>query len=200
MIEVILTDFGGVVFSDIFPGFSERYKAKKGLNEEKVFSSFKGEHWRRYETGKIGEEEFLGVVAKNLGTNESIEELRKEVLATIVPLHENIEFYRKVSKKYKLAGFSNNSIEFMAHSVGQADVSFFSKIFNSAEIGLRKPDMKFYEFALKELGVAPQKIVFIDDKEVNLVPAKKLGMNVIHYKDHNQLKKDLEKLNVKVFS
>ena len=44
----------------------------------------------------------------------------------------------------------------------------------------------------------PQQILFIDDKESNIEVAKKLGVNVIKFKDYKQLKKDLKEFGVEV--
>jgi putative hydrolase of the HAD superfamily len=49
----------------------------------------------------------------------------------------------------------------------------------SSEVGIRKPDSAIYELAAEKLGCAPTDCVFVDDVEINLVPARALGMNTI---------------------
>lgn len=54
--------------------------------------------------------------------------------------------------------------------------TFFEKIIASHVVGLAKPDYSIYLYALQELNVKPENTVFIDDNEVNVLAAKKVGM------------------------
>ena len=55
----------------------------------------------------------------------------------------------------------------------------FTEVVVSSEVGIRKPDTAIYEFAAEKLGRAPADCVFVDDVEINLVPARALGMGTI---------------------
>lgn len=55
----------------------------------------------------------------------------------------------------------------------------FSEVVVSSEVGIRKPDSAIYELAAEKLGRAPAECVFVDDVEINLVPARTLGMGTI---------------------
>ncbi len=55
----------------------------------------------------------------------------------------------------------------------------FCEVVVSAEVGIRKPDSAIYLLAADKLGRAPAECVFVDDVEVNLVPARALGMRTI---------------------
>lgn len=55
----------------------------------------------------------------------------------------------------------------------------FSEVVVSAEVGIRKPDSAIYALAAEKLGRAPADCVFVDDVEINLVPARALGMDTI---------------------
>jgi len=68
----------------------------------------------------------------------------------------------------------------------------------SCKEGLRKPDIRFYRLMIKRAKVSPETIVFIDDEEKMLIPAKKLGINTILFKNNKQLIKDLKKLEVEI--
>ncbi len=46
-------------------------------------------------------------------------------------------------------------------------------------LGVRKPDIRFYELACETLSVQPDECVFLDDLGVNLKPARALGMHTI---------------------
>lgn len=52
--------------------------------------------------------------------------------------------------------------------------------FLSFELGMSKPDIYFYEFVLREMGVSPQDVVMIGDTYTNdMAPAINLGMKTV---------------------
>ena len=67
----------------------------------------------------------------------------------------------------------------------------------SCDVGFRKPNIKIYKLMLKKLKTHYKNSVFIDNRDWNLKPARKLGIKVILFKDNRQLVKDLRKLGVK---
>jgi FMN phosphatase YigB (HAD superfamily) len=50
---------------------------------------------------------------------------------------------------------------------------------------------------LKKLKIDPRQCIFVDDKKENLLPAKKLGMKTILFKNLNNLKEKLLIFGVK---
>ncbi|HET8709667.1 MAG TPA: HAD-IA family hydrolase, partial [Candidatus Saccharimonadales bacterium] len=62
----------------------------------------------------------------------------------------------------------------------------------SAEIGVGKPDEAMYQDALDMLpNVKPDEIIFIDDQERFLEPAKNLGMHVVQGQSSEQIIADV---------
>ena len=57
----------------------------------------------------------------------------------------------------------------------------FDHVFLSNELKMRKPDTEKYKYVLEKLNAKPKETIFIDDKLINLVPATKLGINVIMF-------------------
>jgi len=68
----------------------------------------------------------------------------------------------------------------------------------SFKVGSNKPEMKIYKLLLKRLRLSPNEIVFIDDTKDCLIPAKKLGIKTILFKNNKQLIKDLNRLGVDI--
>ncbi|MEV0311962.1 putative hydrolase of the HAD superfamily [Nonomuraea fuscirosea] len=54
--------------------------------------------------------------------------------------------------------------------------------FVSSDLRARKPDEEAYEAVLGALGVAPGEVVFVDDRPVNLAPARSLGMRTVLFR------------------
>jgi len=68
----------------------------------------------------------------------------------------------------------------------------------SAEVQLVKPDRAIYEHTLRQLGTAPEKTVFVDDRETNIQAAHSLGIRAIQFHSIDQLQNDLNGLDLPV--
>src|SRR5262249_30341358 len=69
----------------------------------------------------------------------------------------------------------------------------FDAFVESAIVGLRKPDPRIYQLACKELGVAPEQAVFLDDIGINLKSARALGMHTIKVDSPEQALGELDR-------
>jgi 2-haloacid dehalogenase len=58
----------------------------------------------------------------------------------------------------------------------------------SGEVGLVKPDPRIFELALRRFGLAPDRCLFIDDNEENVVAAGLLGMRAQRFTDAASLR------------
>lgn len=93
------------------------------------------------------------------------------------------------SGKYRVAALTNNfqlpagKAEGDQEALGSAPMeikNLFHEFIESSQVGLRKPDPKFFEYALDLLEVrSPKEVVFLDDLGINLKAAEKLGINTI---------------------
>lgn len=52
----------------------------------------------------------------------------------------------------------------------------FDLIFNTAEIGIAKPDPAVFHHVLDEMGLAVERVVFVDDLPENVASARSVGM------------------------
>ncbi|KAJ3563860.1 hypothetical protein NP233_g8667 [Leucocoprinus birnbaumii] len=73
------------------------------------------------------------------------------------------------------------------------DGSIFDQIFTSGELGMRKPNLNFYQHVLKEIGLerSPEDVIFVDDKRENVFSALSLGMVGIRFEDNNMITQQL---------
>ena len=71
----------------------------------------------------------------------------------------------------------------------------FDKVFSSAEVGFKKPDKEFFQVIMKELkGVKKEEILFWDDREKNIIGAKKFGFKAYIYETFTDFKKKINGL------
>lgn len=73
---------------------------------------------------------------------------------------------------------------------------YFDFAFSSCYVGLRKPEPAIYQRVLDILGRPAQRILFIDDRAENAEAASNAGMTVIRFAGAENLRRDLEKLEV----
>ena len=86
----------------------------------------------------------------------------------------------KLKKYYKLAIVNNGT----ALTLSQFDQKlnfnkYFDLFISSAKEGKKKPDNEIFLTAAKQLNIAPQKCLFMDDSQENIEGAKRAGMQTI---------------------
>ncbi|MFH1325796.1 MAG: HAD-IA family hydrolase [archaeon] len=69
----------------------------------------------------------------------------------------------------------------------------FDVVVVSCDVGVRKPDLKIYKLFLKKIKLPAKNVLFIDNRQWNLTPAKKLGMKTILFRNNKQLFKEIRK-------
>jgi putative hydrolase of the HAD superfamily len=73
---------------------------------------------------------------------------------------------------------------------------YFKVALSSCYLGLRKPDPAIYKRALDILGRPTERILFIDDREENVIPAAAAGMKTIRFEGAGKLRSELVELGV----
>ena len=63
--------------------------------------------------------------------------------------------------------------------------------FVSCETGVRKPAPEAYLHASRTLNVAPERCLFVDDRERNCDAARAVGMDAIVFRSAEQLRQEL---------
>merc|ERR1711964_762061 len=100
-------------------------------------------------------------------------------------------------RRLRAAGFTIAALTNNFHSTPMVDpklqaagdrehakfVALFDHFIESRVVGLSKPDLRFYQHALRVIGCAPEDAIFLDDIGLNLKPAKHLGIHTILVKN-----------------
>lgn len=208
-IKAVLFDFGGVIADGPFEAFA-RYERANGLPEGFVRHLNSTNHhdnaWARLERNEVGFDEFCELFeteAKQAGGSLDARELMATLSGTIRP--EMLEAVRRCSERFSTALLTNN---FLRPPTGSDTVDtargaeneshieqvlgLFDIVIESAKVGVRKPDPRFYMLACDALGIAPPQAVFLDDLGINLKPARELGMLTIKVEAPDAALTDLE--------
>ncbi|MEZ5539455.1 MAG: HAD family phosphatase [Pseudomonadales bacterium] len=197
-IDLVLFDFGGVFTAS--PFFAVEAMAKEMAVDVEQFSElmFGAYHldtdhpWHQLERGELSFDE----------AREQIIALGKQNDLTVDPLDLLIrmasgqlmqEAMIDVLCEVKAAGFAtgiitNNVREFRDGWRALMPVDeLIDCVFDSSELGMRKPNPAIYQHALQAMGdVPPERAVFLDDVEQNVLSAKNLGMQGIQVTQDTQ--------------
>ncbi len=101
------------------------------------------------------------------------------------------------SGKYRMMTLNNESLELNRHRIELFGLrGIFEAFFTSCWIGFTKPSRQIYEAALGISQAPPERALFIDDRDPNLMPARALGMQAIHFTSGERLAGQLAALGV----
>ena len=202
----IFWDFGGVITSSPFEAF-KKFEIENDLPENflrKVNSTNpQNNAWALLEQSKINQMEFndlffkesseLGFGVYGLKVLDLLEgDLRLGMVAIIKTL-KKMDFIQACLTNNFIPD-NDNQPDMMDLNKKTEVFNLFDFIFESKEIGLRKPDQAFYDYVLEKVDTSPEKIIFLDDLGINLKPAKAMGITTIKVVSESQAKVDLENL------
>lgn len=186
-IEAVFWDFGGVITTSPFEAFA-RYEREMGLPEGFIrrvnARNADGNAWAKLERSEVDVDRFCRLFeeeARALGGAVD----GRTVLRLLAgePRPEMVVALKAVARDYRTACLTNN-VQGPARSPESAAriaeiMSVFDVVVESSKVGVRKPEPGFYEIACELVGVAPERVVFLDDLGVNLKPARAMGMRTI---------------------
>lgn len=97
----------------------------------------------------------------------------------------------------RVAMLSNAGFDFASPFRFSPMARYFERIFISAELSTIKPNADIYLEVARELGITPQQMVFIDNKQVNVDGAEALGITGHHFVGAAELRTFLESISVR---
>lgn len=115
------------------------------------------------------------------------------------PIPGTVQLFKelKESGKYKIYALTNwQSGLFDIALVRYNFLHWFDGRVVSGDEKTRKPFHKFYQILLDRYNVDPKKALFIDDSLRNIKAAEEMGINAIHFKSPELLRKELEERGI----
>ena len=95
-------------------------------------------------------------------------------------------------KGFPLYGLSNWSAEtFPRARQKYSFFDLFDDILLSGDVGLIKPDQAIFNLFLSKIGYSAPECLLIDDSQLNIDAAQKLGFRTIHFITSEELHTDL---------
>jgi putative hydrolase of the HAD superfamily len=197
-IEVVVSDFGGVLTSPLVESFMA-FQDQTGITTEtlgramQAAAEAEGENpLFAMERGEISETIFLEKLtvqlAPLLGHPPEMHRFKEIYFEALQPNPEMIDLMRELKAAgYRMAMLTNNVREWepLWRSMLPVD-EIFETVVDSGFVGCRKPESKIYSLTLERVGAAAESCLFVDDVEVNCEGARRAGMTAVHFQSNEQ--------------
>jgi putative hydrolase of the HAD superfamily len=193
--KAIIFDLGAVILNINYQNTIDEF-TKLGVNNATTFYSKKVQTnlFNQIETGIISSNEFLKALQKET-KNANIKQVEKAWNAMLLDLpEERLQLIKKQKKNHAIYLLSNTNaihIDAIKKQLGNRKWLAFCKLFDrmylSHELGLRKPNVKIFEYILKEQKLKAEEVFFIDDSPQHIAGAKKIGIHCHHLLDDENI-------------
>jgi putative hydrolase of the HAD superfamily len=198
-INAIFWDVGGVLLTNGWDR-AQREKALEQFHLDR--EEFNDRHEMlvsSFERGKISLDDYLDRTIFYRSRPFTRDEFRQFMFALSQPKSDELALAQELSRsgKYLMSTINNESRELNLYRIEKFGLREIFDIFiSSCFVGLRKPEKDIYRLALEVTQQVPAQCCFIDDRDLNLESAEKLGMQTIRMQTAEQLRQELRKLGV----
>lgn len=195
VINTVIFDIGGVLVGLGREKFFEGLGYDHEMSLRLLNATAGTKYWKEFDRGVLSEEEIIDLFVRNAPELET--DIRRSMQNThglVYPLQTSIPWIERVKaggrKALYLSNFSRkierenqDAMKFLPH----LDGGVFS-----CDVKMIKPDRDIYECLLQRYSLDPERCVFLDDTEANLVTAAELGIHTIHVQSHEQAAGELD--------
>jgi putative hydrolase of the HAD superfamily len=197
-IEVVISDFGGVLTTPLLQSFVA-FQDETGVSTETLGKAMvaateeNGENpLFEMERGEITEDAFLEKLTTCLepllGHRPSMHRFKEIYFEALHPNEEMIDLMRELKDAgYRMAMLTNNVREWEPYWRSMLPVDeIFEVVVDSGFVGARKPEARIYDLTLERIGMPAEACLFVDDIEHNCEGAQKAGMQAVHFRGNEQ--------------
>jgi putative hydrolase of the HAD superfamily len=190
-IRAVLFDYGMVLSGPADPVAWTRMQAILGVGEEPFDSAY----WRSrdaYDRGALSGVAYWRQVGEDVGRAVDEGMLAGLIAAdTELWTQENlpmIAWAQELQRRGLKTGILSNLGDAMEAGIRERFgwLEGFAHHTFSHRLGIAKPDAAIYAHAAEGLGVSPQEVLFIDDREGNVRGAREAGMMGVVYAGHEE--------------
>lgn len=190
--QALLMDYGGVLTGPVDTSITA-WELANGMSEGTVYpllvaasSTPDGGIIGALERGELDERGFdreAGAILSAAGYPIASGAILEGLFAELAPDGGLWDLVAEVRDRGVATALVSNSWGTAAYPRERLAAHFDTTVI-SGEVGLRKPDADIFELTLDRLGVPASACVFVDDNEINIVAAERLGMvGVLHEHD-----------------
>ena len=196
--EALLFDLGGVVIDYDFDIVFTRWAKYANRNFADIQSRFSFDHaFEAFERGEIEAADYFNRLRTMLGidiSDRQFEDGWNAVYKGVIPgMPDLLKFACKELPLYAFTN-SNHTHKKVWSKKFSETLSLFKTVFNSSDIGKRKPEPEAFQLIADATGVDFHQMVFYDDLLENINGAKNVGLNTVHVLSISDVASSFEKL------
>jgi len=198
MIDIVLFDLGGVLVEMIGVPTMLSWTSNK-YDEDKLWEVWlKSPAVRSFETGCSTAEQFADEIIMEMDLPVERTEFVNAFSQWPGGLYPDVsDLIQKLRKHFTLACFSNsNELHWPKLMMEMGLDDMFDFHFASHLMGKLKPDQDSFEYVLQRLGCKASSVLFLDDNEINVRTARKVGMEAHRVRGPFEIKQIFKKANI----
>lgn len=195
MITKIIFDYGGVFTNGSRADFVVRSLGTSKDKRSALQGLFKSNFIRQAAEGRWTTNQIVSHLQRRLGHEDAIK-IRDTLTQACKPDLRLLKIIRQLKERYRIFIISDSLPPYSEYVVREFD-SIIDDFFLSDQMGTRKSGRLFALVEAENPGLFANS-VYIDDREQNLVPAKRLGSIGLLFKSTEELVEDLNKLGIDV--
>lgn len=189
----VFFDIGGVLGTNGWDR-EQRAEAAARFDLDEEFSCRHDELVGEWEEGRITLAEYLESAVFYCPRPYSREEVASFMKELSRPFPESIRLARELARNpaLRLMTLNNESAELNLHRIASFGLRpIFLSFLSSCWLGVRKPSRRIFERALGIAQAEAGRVLFIDDREQNLAPARALGLQAVRFTGPESLEREL---------
>jgi len=181
-ITTIFLDIGEVLLTNGW-GHESRQLAAEEFNLD--YNDFNTRHaiaFETYEMGQLTADEYLDIAVFYEPRDFTKEAFRQFMFSQSKPYPEMIGLIKRLKGQYglKIIAVSNEARDLNTYRIDEFELASFIDFFvSSTYVHIRKPDKNIFKLALDMAHVLPDEVLYIDDTEVFITIAERMGIKGI---------------------
>ena len=198
-VKAIIFDLGRVLVQvDFSRGLLRRFAAENEFSDRHILDkAFRDPLFKKFSKGKLDADTFHRRLMERFRLSFSFAEFRKMWCDIFSPMEGMEVLVKRVAERYPIGLLSDiDPLHWQFLIENYSILQHFKNPILSYEIGALKPSPKCYRRAAAAVGKLPQFCLFIDDRPINIIGAKRSGMHTIHFKTPIDLSNRLEDLRI----
>jgi putative hydrolase of the HAD superfamily len=189
-IRVLLFDYGGVLAEEGFREGLFSIARQQGLEPDAFYKvAQEGVYDTGFVSGRGTEADFWRYMRNRFSLQGDDTSLTSEILQRFVLRQRMIDLVRSLRKRGYLVGILSDQTVWL-DQLDQNDRFYreFDRLYISYRLGKGKRDSSLFDDVAADLGLSPDKLVFIDDNQGNVNRARSRGINgIVFTSEHDCL-------------
>jgi epoxide hydrolase-like predicted phosphatase len=196
-IDAVVFDMGGVLTVDPYEAIRD-YATELGVPSDTFVGQLRGPEFAEVETGDRSLRDYLKFACRDVqarvGVRVDIRRLADCLAAGQQMRPEMIALVQDLARGgVKVGVLTNNAKEARSWwTSGVLPLESFAAIVDSSEIGLRKPTPAIFKLTAERMGCHPERVLYFDDTEENVVGAAASGLTAQLFVDAHHCRRVCE--------